>query len=366
MASIEDQIRDIEEEIRRTPYNKASQHHIGRLKAKLAHLREESETRRARKSRGRGYGIRKSGNATVAIVGFTSVGKSTILNKITNAQSEVGSYDFTTLDVVPGIMEHGGAKIQVLDLPGLIKEAARGRGRGREIISVIRSADLILLMIDVFETNLQLLVEELESAGIRLNTSRPDVQISKRIRGGIRISSTVALTKIDEPLIKDIMREFGIANASVVIREDLDEDQLIDILAKNRHYTNAIATINKIDLVGEAYLNEIRQRVMGWDVIPISAEKDINLDLLKEKIIDALDLVRIFMKPQGQQADLEEPLVVRRGTDVAGISAMLHRDFKKNFRYAQVWGESAKFPGQMVGLNHIFEDGDVVTIVIKR
>jgi len=366
MASIEDQIREIEEEIRKTPYNKATQHHIGKLKAKLARLREVSEQRREKRGKKRGYSVRKSGNATVAIVGFPSVGKSTLLNVITNAESEVGEYDFTTLDVIPGILEYEGSKIQILDLPGLIRDASKGKGRGREIISVVRSADLILFIIDVFETNLNLLVEELNGAGIRINQSPPDVHISKRKRGGIEISTTIPLTKIDETLIKDIMREFGIANAAVVIREDLDEDRLIDTLAKNRNYTRAIATINKIDLVGENYLTEISNRLEGWDIIPISAENGTNVDLLKEKIFETLDLIRIYMKPQGKQADLDEPLVIRRGTDVAGVCSLLHKDFKKNFRYAQVWGDSAKFPGQMIGLDHVFEDGDIVTIVIKR
>jgi len=119
MASIEEKIRELQEEIRRTKYNKATQHHIGRLKAKIARLREEAEARsRAKSGGGSGYAVRKSGDATVVLVGFPSVGKSTILNKLTNASSEVGAYDFTTLDVVPGVMEHRGASIQILDVPG--------------------------------------------------------------------------------------------------------------------------------------------------------------------------------------------------------------------------------------------------------
>src|SRR5512136_2085993 len=201
MANIEEQIKQIEEELRTTAYNKKSQHHIGRLKAKLAHLKEETEKRRSRKGAGMSYAVKKSGNATVALVGFPSVGKSTLLNKITNAKSEVGAYDFTTIEVVPGLMGFRGAKIQVLDLPGLIKDASKGKGRGREVISVVRTADLILLMIDVFETNIKVLVDELEVAGIRLNKRPPDVQIIKRTRGGIDVNSTVKLTKIDEELV---------------------------------------------------------------------------------------------------------------------------------------------------------------------
>jgi small GTP-binding protein len=366
MATIEEQILQIEEEIRNTPYNKKSQHHIGRLKAKLAHLREEVEKRRSKKGAGPSYAVKKSGNATVALVGFPSVGKSTLLNRLTNAKSEVGAYDFTTLDVVPGLLEHRGAKIQILDLPGLIRDASKGRGRGKEILSVVRSADLIVLMIDVFETNLNVLLEELYSAGIRLNSRPPDVQITKRTRGGIEVNSTVRLTKIDEELVRDILREFGIANAVVVIREDINEERLIDALAKNRHYAKAIVVINKIDLVGASYLEEIKRRFKDWQIVPISAEKNLNIDQVKDRIFDALDLVRVYLKPQGKEADMDEPLVIRKGTDVGGVCDLLHREFRRKFRYAQVWGRSAKFPGQIVGLDHILEDGDILTIILRR
>lgn len=366
MATLEEQAKQIEEELRKTAYNKKSQHHIGRLKAKLAHLKEETEKRRSSKGKSSGYAVRKAGNASVAIVGFPSVGKSTLLNKITQANSEVGAYDFTTLDVVPGLLEHRGAKIQILDLPGLIKDASKGKGRGREVISVVRTADMILLMIDVFETNIKVLTDELEIAGIRLNTKPPDVQVIKRTKGGIDVNSTVKLTKLDEDLVREMLREFGIANADVVIREDVDEDRLVDALATNRHYVKAIVAINKIDLVTKAYLHEIEKRLKKWVVVPISAESEINIEMIKDKIFDTLDLVRLYLKPQGQDADMKDPLVIRKGTDVGDVCDTLHRDFRRKFRYALVWGKSAKFPGQIVGLDHVLEDEDIISIIVRR
>jgi hypothetical protein len=366
MATMEEQIKQIDEELRKTAYNKKSQRHIGRLKAKMAHLKEETERRRSSKGKTSGYAVRKSGIASVAIVGFPSVGKSTLLNKITKAKSEVGAYDFTTLDVVPGLLEHRGAKIQILDLPGLIKDASKGKGRGREVISVVRTVDMILFMIDVFETNLKVLTDEMELAGIRVNSKPPDVQVIKRTRGGIDVNSTVKLTKIDEDLVREMLREFGIANADVVIREDVDEDRLVDALATNRHYVKAIVAINKIDLVTKAYLHEIEKRLKNWVVVPISAETSTNIELLKDKLFDTLDLVRLYMKPQGQEADMEEPLVLKKGTDVGGVCDSLHRDFRRKFRYALVWGKSAKFPGQIVGLDHVLEDGDIISLIVRR
>lgn len=66
------------------------------------------------------------------------MGKSTFLSKITKTKSEVASYAFTTLTAIPGVLEYGGAEIQVLDLPGIIEGAAEGKGRGRQVISAAK------------------------------------------------------------------------------------------------------------------------------------------------------------------------------------------------------------------------------------
>ena len=367
MPTLEEQIKAIEDEIQKTPYNKATQHHIGKLKAKVARLKDEQETRRLRSGGGGPrYAVRKSGNATVGLVGFPSVGKSTLINEITDATSEVAAYDFTTLDVIPGILEYRGAKIQILDMPGLIRGASRGRGRGREVLSVARACDLILLMIDVFETNVDILAEELRQGGIRLNETPADVVFTKTTRGGLTVNSTVPLTRLSEEMVADICREWGHLNGTVVVRDDVTEDRLIDVLAGNRAFMPARVIVNKIDLVGKDYLRELRQKLAGWPLLPISAMKGLGLDRLKEEIYDALRFMRIYLKPQGKEADMTDPLIVKEASTVGMVCDAIHRDWRRKFRYANVWGPSAVFPGQRIGLDHVLRDGDVLTVILRK
>src|SRR5207247_1944899 len=304
------------------PYNKATQHHIGKLKAKVARLKDEQETRRL-KSGGGGpsYAVKKSGNATVGLVGFPSVGKSTLLNAITDATSAVAAYDFTTLDVIPGLLEHRGAKIQVLDMPGLIRGASKGRGRGKQVLSVARGCDLVLLMIDVFESHVDVLEEELRLAGIRLNERPADVTLTKANRGGVRVNPTVKLTKLDEDLVAEICREWGYLNGTIVVRQDITEDQLIDVLAGNRVYVQAFVVVNKIDLVAQEYVKGLQSKLPRWKLVPISAEKGVGIAKLKDEMYETLRFMRAFVT--GGTGLIGRPLVealIQRNWEVAVLA----------------------------------------------
>ncbi len=360
--TIEEEVRAIQEEIDKTQKNKATEHHLGRLKAKMARLKDDLIKQAMAKGGGvGGYSVKKSGDATVTLVGFPSVGKSTLINKLTDAHSEVGAYEFTTLDVIPGVMEYKDAKIQILDLPGLVKGAASGRGRGREVISVIRGCDLILLLIDVFNfQQLSVLEKELYDAGIRINQSPPDVTVTRTIRGGVLVTSTVDLS-IDVETIKTVLGEYKMHNALVNIREDITTDQLIDVVRGNRVYIPALLVINKVDLVDKEFVKSLPK-----DAVLISADRELNLDTLRESIYDQLGFINIYLKPQGEQADLEEPMITRAGSTVGDVCDRLHKDFRRKFRYARVWGDSAKHAGQRVGLDHGLEDGDILTIIIQK
>jgi small GTP-binding protein len=139
-------------------------------------------------------------DARIALVGFPSVGKSTLLSKITKTKSAVASYAFTTLTAIPGVMEYGGAEIQILDLPGIIEGASEGKGRGRQVISAAKTSDLIMMVLDATKKAEQrsLLEKELEAVGIRLNRKPPNIYLKEKKAGGMKINFMSPPKNLDE------------------------------------------------------------------------------------------------------------------------------------------------------------------------
>ncbi|MFB6088540.1 MAG: OBG GTPase family GTP-binding protein, partial [Candidatus Aenigmatarchaeota archaeon] len=342
--AIDDEIEETKRKLKETPVNKGTETARARLKSKIARLKEKKEKKQKESGGGEsGYAVKKRGDASVALVGPPSVGKSTLLNKLTNADSEVANYEFTTLNVVPGMMKYKGANIQILDVPGLIGGAAKGKGGGKEVLSVIRSCDMVVMMVDDKKLNgLERMKKELYNAGIRMNTHEPNMRLKKTGRGGIKINSTCELS-LDKGTIKDVIKDNGFLNCHVVIREDLSIDELIDGIMKNRVYIPSISVLNKIDQLENDELMELERME---NLIAISASQEKNLDELKEEIWEKLNLMRIYMKKINKEPDKEEPLIVKRDSSISEIQKNLPGNFQRNLKYARIWGKSSKFSGQ--------------------
>ena len=361
-SSHDRKVKELEEELSTTKYNKRTQSHIGLVKAKLAKLKEEFQRKSAAKSGGQGFSVRRTGDATVIMVGFPSVGKSTLLNALTNANSPVGAYAFTTLTCIPGLMEYNDAKIQVLDVPGIVEGAATGRGRGKEVLACAQSADLVLIIVDVFSPeHLDVVNQEIYETGLRLNQKPTQVRIAKKVRGGIDLGVTVKLTKLTEETVKNILKEFRLENSSIVIREDITDDQLIDVIEGNKKYIPGITVLNKIDMVDRQELERVNS-IVNPDIC-ISAEKKLNIEELKKLIFEKLEFIRIYTKEAGKKADLNVPIIMRKGNTLKDVCLKLHKDFVAKFRFARIFGKSAKFDGMPVRrLEHKLEDKDIVEI----
>ncbi|MCG1003079.1 MULTISPECIES: GTP-binding protein [Halobacterium] len=368
---LEEEIEQLEEEISETPYNKSTEAHIGRLKAKLAEKKEKLEKQQSGGSGGGGYAVEQHGDATVALVGFPSVGKSSLINAMTNADSEVGSYEFTTLDVNPGMLEYRGANIQLLDVPGLIEGAAGGRGGGKEILSVIRAADLVIFMLSPFEIEqYDRLSEELYNVNIRVDEEPPSVTVRRKGKDGIDVNTSGDL-ELDHDTVKEILRERGFINANVTIRRNPSVDKLIDGIMDNRVYMPSLVAVNKVDLIEPSYAETMKENLREHGIDPddaifISAEKGKGLDSLKERMWEELGLIRIYMDKPGRGVDYEEPLVIRRGETVDDALQKLGGTLDERFRFARVSGPSAQHDDQQVGRDHVLEDEDVLRVIARR
>uniref|UniRef100_A0A915IYF7 OBG-type G domain-containing protein n=1 Tax=Romanomermis culicivorax TaxID=13658 RepID=A0A915IYF7_ROMCU len=201
---------------------------------------------------------------------FPSVGKSTLLTNLAGVYSEVAEYEFTTLTTVPGVVRYKGAKIQLLDLPGIIEGAKDGKGRGRQVIAVARTCDLILIVLDVLKPlgHKRIIERELEGFGIRLNKTPPNIYFKKKDKGGLNLTSTE-----------------------------------LDIIYKIPH------------------------------CVPLSAHHKWNFDDLLEKIWCYLNLIRIYTKPKGQLPDYSAPIVVHAEAHlIEDLCAKIHKNLLKELK----------------------------------
>uniref|UniRef100_A0A0G4H1I1 OBG-type G domain-containing protein n=1 Tax=Chromera velia CCMP2878 TaxID=1169474 RepID=A0A0G4H1I1_9ALVE len=363
-----ERIKDIEEEVARTQKNKATEYHLGRLKAQLAKLKTQVlEGQKKTGGAGEGFEVQRYGDSRIALIGFPSVGKSSLLTALTGTKSEAAAYEFTTLTCIPGVIHYKDAKIQMLDLPGIIEGAAAGRGRGRQVIAVAKSADCVVIVLDATKDDSQKekLEAELEAVGIRLNRRPPDIYFKPKKGGGLNFNSIVPLTKVDQKAVQTVLHEYKIFNVDVVFREDASIDDFIDVIEGNRKYVKCLYVYNKVDLLSIKQVDEIARRPNS---VVVSCHGDLNLETLKERLWEYLGMVRVYTKKKGEFPDFSEPIILteQRGEMTIGNAVrMIHRDLLKDFKYGLVWGKSAKHNPQRVGTGHNLEDEDVLQIVKK-
>ncbi|GAA6027121.1 hypothetical protein JCM8097_002407 [Rhodosporidiobolus ruineniae] len=369
MSTIVERIKLIEDEMARTQKNKATSFHLGQLKAKLAKLKRELLTPSSGGGGGGGPGfdVARTGIASVGFIGFPSVGKSSLMSGLTGTESVAAAYEFTTLTTVPGTLSVHGAPIQILDLPGIIEGAKDGKGRGRQVIAVARTCNLIFIVLDVLKPlgDKAIIENELEGFGIRLNKTPPNITIKKKDKGGIAITNTVPLTKITNDEIKAVMAEYRMANADVHIRCDPDLDEFIDVVEGGRVYIPAVYVLNKIDAIS---IEELDLLYRIPNSVPVSVKEWLNIDELIDTMWDKLALTRVYTKPRGVKVpDYTAPVVLKKGhTTVEDFCNAIHKDIAKQLKSALVWGSSVKHSrGQRVGLDHVLADEDVISL-IKR
>ena len=267
-----------------------------------------AETKAKPKQKGRQYDafyIPRSGDGRVALFGLSNVGKSTLMNAITNTDVKTSHFLHTTKTALAGTCEINNLKIQIIDVPGFL-DFKEDWVISKQIVRVARTCDAILLVIDLsmdIDRQCKFLIEQLDNAN---------------------------LLKTEESIYK-----FGV----IATKGDLPDT--------------------------EENFNLLKSKT-SWPIHPISIKNNESLEKLKEYLFTVIDLMRIYTKPHKCEVDFREPFICPIESTVGEIAEKIHKDFIKLFRYARVWGSSVEHPGQHVGMEHKLMDTDVVEIIIKR
>jgi ribosome-interacting GTPase 1 len=276
----------------------------------MAKLKEELQKRPIVGKAEQAYNVKKEGAAQVVLLGLPNSGKSTLLSQITNASSEVADYPFTTQKPIPGMMRFENLQIQLVDTPPLQLDHVEPG-----FSNLIRNADALLPMVDLTEDpvfQMEVLMDELERMRIKIvgKGAGPSLE-----GGWIFMRVLLIGNKCD---VKNVMEEYH--------------------KFESRFKNNFL-------------------------ILPISAKEGMNFDELKKEVYQLLDIIRVYTKIPGEEPDLTEPVILKKGSTVEDIALSIHKDFASELRYAKIWG-SGKFDGQMVKRDYRVSEGDVVELHI--
>ncbi|HPR41067.1 MAG TPA: 50S ribosome-binding GTPase [Candidatus Methanofastidiosa archaeon] len=348
------------------PKHKGTEKMVLQIKRKIAKLKKDIEQKEAKKGGGKGFNIRKEGAAQIVLVGPPNAGKSSILKSLTNADVAVGAYAFTTLELTPGMLQINDIQIQLVEVPGLIEGVSVGKGMGLQLLSSVRSADALVLVIDASNDpvgQMEVTLKELDSGGIKLNRARPDIDIKKKVVGGIEI---VGKEHINADLkdVKEILIDFRVSSGLLVVREDVTLADIQEALEYSTAYKRGFVILNKFDMAEPSILSKMKKRFPRFPFYAVSTLNGKGLREVAEKIYEIAEIKRIFTKSPGEDPAYP-PVAMKRDATVMDVAKKVHKTIARNFKYARVWGSSVKFGGQRVGEDHVPGDGDTVEIHIK-
>jgi ribosome-interacting GTPase 1 len=306
-----DKITRLEELIGTIPKHKGTDKIRADLRRRLSKLRSAAQTKKSLGRQESAYQFDKEGAGQAVVIGPANVGKSALVAALTNATPEVADFPFTTWTPTPGMMRVENIQVQLIDTPPLNREYLEP-----EMLDLIRRADLILLMVDLQTDPFHQLEETVELLAEHRVLPRHLEASYPQERGLAFIPFLVLVNKSDG--------------------ESSDED---------------------FEIFCELLEDD-------WPLLPLSATTGRNLELLKQTVIECLEVIRIYSKAPGKEPDFTAPFVMKRGGTVEDFAGKIHKDFVDSLKLARIWGDGV-YDGQPVGRDHVLHDGDVVELHIQ-
>ena len=365
----EERIKALEEFLSAVPKHKGTENLVAWVRRKLSELREELEERRQRRGGGPSYFVEKHGIAQVALVGYTLAGKSSLFNALTGARSRVTGIPYTTMYPVPGMMVFEDVQIQLVDTPPFVPNLSSVSWGGK-LVGLIRNSDAVAVVLDASQEpveQLRTILGELENYGILLRRPRGRVVIERsKAYTGIRVVRIGKLLDATEDDVRKLLESYRIYGALVKIYGEVSLGDVEKAVFEASVYKPSLILLNKVDLLSEVEVDrvtsEIRSVAPHAPVLPVSATTGRGLDSVPRTTFEVLEVIRVYTKEPNAREPSREPLVIPKGSTVEDAVRRIREEFLKYFKYARVWGPSAKYPGERVGLDHVLSDGDVIEI----
>lgn len=370
-----EKMEKMQEFLKYVPQHKGTLKLRGEIKRKIAIIRDDLEEKK-RKGVGRSGGgpklfIEKEGAAQIAILGDTNVGKSCLLQTLTNANVIVSPTRYCTREPVPGIMNYLDVQFQLVEAPAVMAGSANGRAWGLQTLGLARNADGLILMVDLSGNpveQLELVLTELEKTRVLICKPRGRVDIDRRYAGtALRIIVIGRLLDTTMREVENLLRNYKITDALVRISGDVTLDDVEDAIFESTIYKPALIVANKVDCPGAfSRLHILERHVNGkLPIIAVSCEQAQGLEKLGETLFKTLGIIRIYTKEPSSREPSGKPFTLKRGATVLDLAKSIHGEFVENFAFAKVWANRLVFSPQKVGLTFVLDDEDVVEIHVR-
>ena len=150
--------------------------------------------------------------------------------------------------------------------------------------------------------------------------------------------------------------------------------QLVEVPALRRGAAKEQGELMSIVLNSDGilllYKNEEERRALMKELFDFKVNKPVMFvesfkEVKKKDLFNFFDLIKVYTKEPGEEVELTNPLVLKRGTNVLNAGRRIHKAFVRKFLFARVWG-SSRFPGQRVDKDFILKDGDVIEFHLKK
>ncbi|MEM0240345.1 MAG: TGS domain-containing protein [Candidatus Nezhaarchaeales archaeon] len=362
-----EKLKALQEFLSSVPQHKGTEKLRAQIRARIAALRREIEEKKSKKT---GGGLRifpeKEGDAQVVLVSVTGAGRSSLLRRLTNARPEIASRPFTTTKPIPGMYVSEGVMYQLIEAPPLVKGSAEGEAWGPILMTLIRNADGVIVLLDASRKVLDqylLIMEELEKAGITLKKPKSKIDIERGTIGGVQVIVNGKLINCTIDDVKRLLMSYKLFNCRVVIDGEASLDDIEEAILGGKLYKPSVVVVNKIDLVQDR--SEIEELKRICDPIPVIEASCITgegLEKIGKALLEQLELIRVYTKEPWEEKPATRPLVLKRGSRVQDVAEQIHSKLAQNLKYARVWGSSVRHPGEKVGRDHVLANGDIVEL----